>query len=90
MNKFIVLNENCEFKDTEVLYRFKVGNNDKEYVLCSIDNSELGYYSLIVSYLVKNDNGYDSIRPITNHKEREVLTEILKNKIKGDALNGWF
>lgn len=88
MNRFIVLNENCEFKDTEVIYRFKIGNNNKEYVLCSIDNSELGYYSLIISYLEKNNNGYDTIRPITNPKEREVLTEIIKIKIRGDALNG--
>lgn len=88
MNRFIVLNENCEFKDTEVIYRFKIGNNNKEYVLCSIDNSELGYYSLIISYLEKNNNGYDTIRPITNPKEREILTEIIKIKIRGDALNG--
>ena len=87
MDKFTVINENYEFKDGEVLLIFKLGNENKEYVLYTLDGGNEVNCSLIVAYLEKDENGYDLLKDIENIDERKKVIEVIKNIIKGDAKN---
>lgn len=87
MNTFTVINENYEFKDGEVLLVFKIGDDNKEYVLYSLDNNNGVNCSLVIAYLIKDEKGYDILKDIDNVEERKKVIEVIKDILKGDAKN---
>ncbi len=74
-NKFKVVDEKGIEHDAEVITAFTY--KEKEYLVYSVDSDEESS-NILVSRLVKDNDGYDTIKDIEDDNERQELQKVVK------------
>lgn len=75
---FQVQDEKGEVKDAELLTVVTI--EEKEYAIYSIDNGN-GTMDVLASYVVKDEEGYDTLADITDPQDRAKVAEVIKNLV---------
>ncbi len=83
--KFNILNENYEFKEGQVLGIFTLDNEPTEYIIYSVEDYDKNESKILISYLIKDENNIDHIKPIENIHERHKVINVFKEIIKGGS-----
>lgn len=82
MNKFTIINENYKFKDGEVIIMFRIDDNPREYVLYALDDYSSENNQILISYLDKDNEGYDILKNVENYEERKKVINTFKEILK--------
>ena len=77
--KFRVIDEYNVEREATLITTFMV--DDKKYAMYSIDRDTVNV-NIFVSELIKDENGNDTLRDITDTLEKEKVANIVKNIIK--------
>ncbi len=85
--KFNILNENYEFKEGQVLAIFTLDDNPTEYIIYSVEDYETNESKILISHLVKDQDGIDHIKPIEDIQERRKIINVFKEILKGGNNN---
>ncbi len=85
--KFNILNENYEFKEGQVLAIFTLDDDPTEYIIYSVEDYEKNESKILISYLEKDQNEIDHIKPIENIQERRKIINVFKEILKGGSNN---
>ena len=64
--KFTLLNENLQFKEGDPIAVFKINGSDQEYIIYSVEDYERNESKILISYLIRDNDGIDHIRTIEN------------------------
>lgn len=81
--KFTLLNENLQFKEGDPIAVFKINGSDQEYIIYSVEDYEKNESKILISYLIRDNDGIDHIRTIENLEERKKVINIFKDIIQG-------
>ena len=81
--KFTLLNENLQFKEGDPIAVFKINGSDQEYIIYSVEDYERNESKVLISYLIRDNDGIDHIRTIENLEERKKVINIFKDIIQG-------
>ncbi len=81
--KFTLLNENLQFKEGDPIAVFKINGSDQEYIIYSVEDYERNESKILISYLIRDNDGIDHIRTIENLEERKKVINIFKDIIQG-------
>lgn len=81
--KFTLLNENLQFKEGDPIAVFKINGIDQEYIIYSVEDYERNESKILISYLIRDNDGIDHIRTIENLEERKKVINIFKDIIQG-------
>ena len=81
--KFNLLNENLQFKEGDPIAVFKINGSNQEYIIYSVDDYEKNESKILISYLIRDNDGIDHIRTIENLEERKKVINIFKDIIQG-------
>ena len=81
--KFTLLNENLQFKEGDPIAVFKINGSDQEYIIYSVEDYERNESKILISYLIRDNDGIDHIRTIENIEERKKVINIFKDIIQG-------
>ncbi len=74
-NRFKVIDEKGIERTADVVTAFTY--NDKDYIVYCIERDEENT-NIFVSYLVKDTEGYDTLKDIDDDKEREEVKKLVK------------
>lgn len=77
--EFNIINENNEFKLGNVISIFKLPDNEREFVLFSVEDFDGDESDLHVAYLNKDSEGYDYIEEIKNENTLKQAMEVVKD-----------
>ena len=81
--KFNVLNENYLFKNAIGLSVIVSNDTDDKFLLYAINDYENNDYNFMISYLRKDDDGFDYIEPINDLEVVDFFRDKLNFIING-------
>lgn len=72
-----VIDENGAEKDAEVLTVFEVTATGKNYCIYSVKKDDGEEVSVLASLIEKDEEGYDTLKDITDPEEKKVIYDIV-------------
>lgn len=76
--KFNVETETGEIKEAELITVVSI--DGKEYAVYMLEN-DMGSVDILASYVVKDEEGYDTLIDIDNEEDKQKVTEFISDLI---------
>ena len=76
--KFNVETETGEIKEAELITVVSI--DGKEYAVYMLEN-DMGSVDILASYVVKDEEGYDTLVDIDNEEDKQKVTEFISDLI---------